>query len=651
MKPLLRSLTILLLFTTFPHAALAKPSIDDYAAIPAVSMMRISPNGKLIAYRKQDAKQDLVVVYSLEAKKVLKAMDLNGKYPVALYFINDQHLILKGEKNQRIGGYRGFHEVSTAYVFDIASGKARQLLYPGKGVHKGQLGLGNIVGLSADGKHAFMPAFVGASEDDPNPNYSLVKTPLAISRSPDIVMRGSPYSRDYFINREGEVLAEERFNDLRNYHQILALQNTTPDEQFKEIYRRDDELRHLAPVGIYPDQQALLVSAVSEASGYWSYFKMPLNGGELSEKIFGRNDADVDEALTDINRVVYGVKYSGFYPSYEFLDSSMNQRMKEIAAQFPEQAVELSDWSPDWKNLIIHVEGSNAAGDFYLVSESNSIQFLASARPQIKVEDINPIALFKYSAADGLSIPTLITIPRDKLESMQNLPAVMLPHGGPRSYDRVSFDWLAQALASEGYLVIQPQFRGSTGFGLEHRNKGDGEWGKKMQSDLSDGLATLVKKKLVDPNRVCIVGASYGGYAALAAGAFSPAEYKCVVSINGVSDLPMMLTQVKAQAGRYHWALDYWRQVMTNDNQDRQAFKDISPANFAAQFVSPVLLLHGSEDKTVLIEQSKRMASNLEKAKKQVLFKKLKGEDHYLSGQETRKEALTEIIRFVNQNI
>src|SRR5690606_351827 len=131
-------------------------------------------------------------------------------------------------------------------------------------------------------------------------------------------------------------------------------------------------------------------------------------------------------------------------------------------------------------------------------------------------------------------IPTLLTIPKEKITVLKNLPAVIYPHGGPESHDVIRFDYLAQALAAQGYLVIQPQYRGSSGFGRQHVLAGHGEWGKKMQDDLPDAIAALSDTGLIDPTRVCIVGASYGGYAALAGGAFTPELYKCVVSINGI---------------------------------------------------------------------------------------------------------------------
>jgi dipeptidyl aminopeptidase/acylaminoacyl peptidase len=243
----------------------------------------------------------------------------------------------------------------------------------------------------------------------------------------------------------------------------------------------------------------------------------------------------------DINRVDYGVRYSGFTPSYEFLDATVTARVSEIADLVPGNSEWLVDWTRDWRSNMDYVEGPAFSGQYFVLTEGAEPTLLTNARPGFDDDTIHPVVEFSYAAADGLRIPTLLTIPRHSIDAVRNLPAVMLPHGGPAAHDSIGFDWFAQALADEGYLVIQPQFRGSTGFGLDHRAAGKGEWGRKMQSDLSDGIAALVEKGYVDPARVCIVGMSYGGYAALAGGAFQPDLWRCVVSINGVADLNRMV--------------------------------------------------------------------------------------------------------------
>jgi dipeptidyl aminopeptidase/acylaminoacyl peptidase len=378
---------------------------------------------------------------------------------------------------------------------------------------------------------------------------------------------------------------------------------------------------------------------------------MSLSDGTITNDLLSRPDADVEYVIKDINRVAYGVIYSGFSPSYSFFDSELDRRMQEIQALFPEHSVWLRDWSDDWKNLVIYVEGPQAPGDYYLFSVGKEPRFLTSARPNIRSEDVNPIAIVSIKASDGLEIPTILTVPRDKVEAPRKLPAIMLPHGGPQSYDRVDFDWMAQAFASQGYLVIQPQFRGSDGFGAKHLSAGYGEWGKKMQQDLSDSLDYLVRGNIVDESRVCTVGGSYGGYAALAGGAFTPELYRCVVSLNGVSDLPGMLSYERNRYGRKHWIVSYFENFMVEGEATKDKLNAISPVNFAENFAAPVLLIHGENDETVPFDQSDEMYDHLRSAGKDVQLIKLKNENHGLMNGENRLEALERMIAFVNQHI
>jgi dipeptidyl aminopeptidase/acylaminoacyl peptidase len=264
---------------------------------------------------------------------------------------------------------------------------------------------------------------------------------------------------------------------------------------------------------------------------------------------------------------------------------------------------------------------------------------------------MHPLGTVTFKARDGRAIPTLLTIPRSKVSSMKNLPAIVMPHGGPASYDTIDFDYEAQAFAQQGYMVIKPQFRGSSGFGAEHELAGRGEWGKKMQDDLSDALNFLVGKGIVDPKRVCIVGSSYGGYAALAGGAYTPELYKCVVAINGVTELHAFKSWVAEERGRSSSSVEYWEDQFGGEEYTKAGAREASPAASAETFTAPVLLIHGKNDKVVPISQSELMYKALKKAKKSVEIIKLDGEDHHLSEGATRLQTLDASIKFVNQYI
>ena len=609
--------------------------------------MRLSPNGELIAFIKTSADKDSVVIFSLKEGKMMTGASLETLTPRNLYFVNDEQLIIVASRYRRVLGIRGKFEMSTAFAMNAHNGKIHQLLTPGDVIYKGQGGLGDIVGLSADKKYALMPAYVGATTRLVKSRLALVRTSLTKRRSPRIVVKGTTTTIDYFVNTNGEVVAEERFDNERNLHRIFS----KISGEWEEIYRKEGDIRQISPVGLTPDQTELVIRAGNEDTDRKVLYTMSLINGDISEPLFAREDADIEGILFDgIYRTVRGVRYSGFKPSYEFFDKKLESRVAKVIKKFADQSVYLSDWSSDFGDIVINVSGTASSGDYYLSKQGQPLKFLTSKRKQIKSSDINTIAEFSYKAKDGLNIPSLLTIPLAK--DINQLPAIMTPHGGPESYDRNEFGWLSQALASQGYLVIQPQFRGSSGFGLAHTRAGYGEWGKKMQSDLTDGLNFLVAEGIVDPARICILGWSYGGYAALAGAAFTPNLYKCAVSINGVSDLALMMEQEKSDHGRNHWVLSYWDNQLTGGGENKQnILNSASPAKYVEQIVAPVLLIHGEKDKVVNIDQSERMYEALEELDKSVEFIEFEGEGHSISGNEARRTVLKTVIKFINNHI
>lgn len=632
-------------------SASAAPTLTDYGTLPAVSMVSISPNGDLLAFRKIVDNKDLLVVTSLSERKQLVMLDITRIQPKSLFFLNNTQVYLLATEYKRVKGFRGKFDTSTGFVVDVRSKDIRQLLIPGEDkIYPGQTGLGRILGISEDGDHAFMPAFLGTTDlvlgKPVKPNYGLIKVKLKSKGRHKTIAGGTLYSSDFFVDPKGNLLAEERYDDKTNEHSIWVNANGSLTELFKE----NVSIRTKSFVGLTPDYSALVFIETNEETGREDYYLMDLKTAEISTTPFGREDADIEQVISDNNRVVRGVIYSGFTPTYNFFDPKLDARFKAILDQFPDHSVYLASASPDWKHIVVVVAGSQYADDYFLFANgSNDAQFMTSGRPNIAPEDINPIGKLTFAARDGLKIPTLITIPKDKVTAMKNLPAVVYPHGGPESHDKIGFDYYAQALAANGYLVIQPQFRGSDGFGRDHVMAGYGEWGKKMQDDLTDAVNFLASRGYIDPQKVCIVGASYGGYAALAGGVFTPDLYRCVVSINGVSNLSDMLVYDKRRAGQESWLVDYWRNQFGDD--DKKQLNDISPEMHADKFQAPLLLIHSEDDKVVPYKQSASMYSAMKSKKKDVEIIKLKGDNHHLQEGETRLQALEATVKFVNQHL
>lgn len=538
----------------------------------------------------------------------------------------------------RLNGYIGRHGVSAAYSFNTKTNKLYQMLTAGYGLYTGQSSLGRVVGISPDKQYAYMPAW-----KDRN-TYSLLKVNLTKKRKPSTHRKGTSDTVDFFVDRNGEVLARERFSNKKNRHLLQAWH----DGRWKDIYEEETEIRHVSFNGVTPDGKSLVMIKQSRDHGRWAYHTISLADGTISEAIFSKKDRDVESVITDINRVVYGVRYSGFKPTYEFFDEKLNQRFRGISEVLPDNAMTVVDYTQDWSTILFYMTGADSSGN-YIRYKGGKLDFIGAARSAITSDMVNPVSITEYKARDNLTIPTLLTLPKGK--EAKNLPAIMLPHGGPESYDKLDFDWLSQYFASQGYAVIQPQFRGSEGFGVRHQFAGRGEWGRKMQDDLTDGVATYAKQGIIDPSRVCIVGASYGGYAALAGATFTPELYKCVVSINGVSDIEQMMKLDRRKLGRNHWVVAYWDKVISNGSVEEDHLEKISPINSVEKIVAPVLLVHSEHDLIVNVRQSRAMYDEMKDANKSVKFVELEDGNHKLSSAVNRAKALEEIATFVNKHI
>lgn len=609
-----------------------------YGKLPSKSMLVISPSGERLAYRSVTDNTDTAIIIDLNDSSVIAMVNVSAIKPNTMYFMDDNRLIFVVSDNMRISGYKGEHNISVAMAYNIENDKIHQLLVPGNGIYKGQSAVGRIIGVSQDNKYAYMPAY-----ENPG-TYNLYRVRLDRRAKPRIAQKSAGDTIDYFMDAHGEVIARERFSNRYNLHRVEA----KIEGDWQEIFREETQIMHRSFTGVTPDRTKLVMLSQDEEHGRWAYYTLTLADGSIEGPIFSHPNKDVESVLTDLNRVVYGVRYSGFTPSYEFFDSKLNARMNGLKKAMPNNNFTIVDHTPDWNQIIFYMDGEQSSGD-YVLYNNGAMSMLANARPDIPPEAVNDVIEYTYAARDGMLIPTLLTVPKGK--ELKNLPAIMMPHGGPEAYDKKSFHYKAQYFASQGYMVIQPQFRGSSGFGVEHLFAGRGEWGRKMQDDLTDAVISLADTGQINKDRVCIVGGSYGGYAALAGAAFSPDVYKCVVSINGVSDVERMLKSEEREHGDDHWVVAYWQEVISKGDVNKDHLATISPINFVKDITAPVLLIHGEDDKVVPIKQSKEMFDEMEDAGKDVTFIELNNGDHSLSSAANRMEAMLAIEAFVKQHL
>ena len=613
----------------------AELPLEAYSRPATVSSMAISPDGALVAFRRRDETMDAVFIVNRHTQAFAGVIEDFGAVIQDIHFLDDHRLVLLATENRRIASAAGrTYQVSGSFVFDLQTNRLSQLLVTSPHLEPRQLGIGRIIGHDSKRDVVYMPARVSGNKR----NYARGVLEVDLDSLDDkIVVKGHATTVNWFLGSNGEILAEEedddgvqRIWDRRSGKRVL-------------IYESSGEKARLQTIGLSPDRQSIVVSAVPENSDFEAYYTINLADGNLGPARFHLEGSDIEGPVMGLDQVVYGVEYAGFYPRYEFFDSSVTERVRAVQSAMGATPSYLVDWTPDFEHLVFLLSGGTTSGTYVVVdSDAPKPKFLTWAREAIPAAAVAPTSRLRYAARDGLEIPALLTA-RSDVQSAGNAPLIVLPHGGPNSHDRYEFDWLVQYLASRGALVLQPQFRGSTGFGNTLRDAAFGQWGAAMSTDLDDGVAYLVENGLADPKRVCMVGRSYGGYAALAAGAFSSFDYKCLISISGISNLERMKdTMDRMYAGE---AFDFGER-MTDQRLDQ-----ISPVNFAGNFRSSVLLIHGRDDTVVPFNQSLEMEKALRRAKKTVQLVRLKGEDHYLSRYETRLEALRAIAAFLDERL
>lgn len=351
----------------------------------------------------------------------------------------------------------------------------------------------------------------------------------------------------------------------------------------------------------------------------------------------------------DAHRITaVGIASGAERPKVEWLDPELGAVHGALARAFKQATVELMNWSTDRTRFVVRVESPNTPPGWYLFDKSRKeLSPLGEAYPELKAAAPASTSWIIYKARDGLEIPAYLTLPPGAVA--RRLPLVVLPHGGPSVRDDFTFDYLAQFIASRGYAVLQPQYRGSWGFGAEFEKAGDGEWSGKIQTDLLDGIAALAEAGQIDPALVCIVGASFGGYAALTGATLHADAYKCAASIAGMSDLGRLLIDEGHLAGVDSAATDELRRKVGQVAPLRLAAT--SPARHAADARGPILLVHGDQDTVVSPDHSRRMAKALVDAGKPVELVILEDEDHYLNKAANRTRMLEAIEAFLAKNL
>lgn len=438
---------------------------------------------------------------------------------------------------------------------------------------------------------------------------------------------------DWLIDREGTVAASLDIDLMTGNWRLRSGLDTT-------IASGTNPKAEVSLVGFGYDATSVLIADSQNDGEAW--YEVPLGGGEKQPFLPG---IKIEQAYFDKVGQFIGYLQGGAARRPVFRNPAHQSAFAKVQKAFPQDDMQLLAWTEDMSKVIVRTSGNGDSGTWYGVDMARlRADIIARERPRIPADKVGRIEVVEYTAADGLAMDGILTLPPGR--DPKNLPAVVLPHGGPHAHDTKSFDWWAQAFAARGYAVFQPNFRGSTNRDEAFRKAAYGEWGRKMQTDKSDGLKALVDRGIVDPARVCIVGASYGGYAALAGVTLQQGLYRCAVAVAPVSDLADMYREDTRGARNLATIVA----SLSDFFGPRENWNAVSPLRAAARADAPIMLIHGKDDIVVPYAHSTRMANALKSAGKPHELVTLTGEDHWLSRSETRRTMLEAAVRFVEQH-
>jgi acetyl esterase/lipase len=627
--------------------AVSPPALDVYSAAPTVELMELSPSGDLIARIVVTGEQRAIAITSMNTAEHVFAASIGEAKVRDLSWIGEGKVLIISSQTRAIhllGVPRS--ELSFGLILDLETRKLTRVLDRTENVLPVLYGSPKVRN-TALGPTLFVRAF-----NVENGQYDLHKVDLNSGRGRSVVPMAWQID-DYVMDGDGVVIAMARYVE-RTGRWTLMLPN---GRRFRDAWTIDApvDTPYFHGLGRTPRTVVIsadrpdLAAADPESETPANLFEVNVDTGEWSRLPLTHHP---DNLLhhPQSRLLIGGSRVEDDGLRYEFIEPTSASRWRSIERAFEGKPPQLVSWNENQKRILVFSD-IGESGLYQLVDfDRRTADALAFAYPDILPEQVGAMRHVVYDAADGLKIPGYLTLPPG-VSTPEKLPLIVLAHGGPASRDVMGFDWWAQALASRGYAVLQPNFRGSDGYTRAFMEAGYGEWGRKMQTDLSDGVRWLAGQGMIDPERVCIVGASYGGYAAMAGLTLDKGVYRCAVAVAGVSDLRRMVNhEARQESSRDNQTVRYWNRFMGAARLNDRALDALSPAYLAAAVDKPLLLIHGKDDTVVPLEQSRVMAEAMRRAGKPVEMIELPGEDHWLSRADTRQQMLRETVRFLEAN-
>jgi dipeptidyl aminopeptidase/acylaminoacyl peptidase len=626
--------------------------LEVFGQFPTVQGPRISPNGKIIAAKVRSG--DLQVLALLPvgepgARPEIIARDddfskaSQGEKQIYSYrWIDDDNLLVFIASREHFQGEWFDDERIVSY--NRVTRKVTQL-----GWDHAVFSAGNVLWMTEPG--AATPRILLQRFSDAYSNELLFNPEVidinVLTGDYKIVVKPNPIVTDWSADGNGVVRVGSSVD--RQTGKVRILYRPDGRSNFRTIVREKADMHNdlIAPSIFLRGSDK--VYALSNKDGYRALYEYDLGTMNLGKKVFGVEGYDVDAAnTTPDDSALQSVHWTDQRSRTKYLDPRLNDIQKVLEETFGKGNIQINSADLKREKIVFsYAQLGQAPTVFLFDTVSGKMTRIAYYSDTLKDAKLNPTSMIRYPASDGLQIEAVLTMPRHRA-GQKNLPLIIMPHGGPWARDDA--DWSpymwAQALAEYGYVVIQPNYRGSTGYGREFGKAVDGNWGERMQDDLNDAITHLASQGIADPKRVCMMGWSYGGYAASRAAQRDGSKFRCTISGAGVHDLPAMVAYDKNYLGAYGAKMG-----LGAAGANLQA---ISPSLNARQYSTPILIVHGKKDVRVPVAQSRDLVSRLKKAGKRegvdFVYIEQPLNTHNLLREADRIQLLTEVKKFLDKH-
>jgi len=584
------------------QATAPKLSVDAFATLPFIRMVSVSPDGKRLA--------------------IVRAGSKNGDYFIEIRDTNnlEKDPVTLGADKMLVSGVSWLNEEKIAVQF-------RQILRDGSESYW----VNKFAIADADGKGRWLVPF----RERNNINFSIVSilpddkdeilVEVDINRNwiPDVVrlninngrtrtvLRGNNKIEGNFVaDATGEVRAASGWNPSNDSIDLFARKQGESEWQLvrQNSPKNRENFTFLGFSSEKPNQLYVNANLGEDKTGIYLY---DLETGKYSERIFGLENVDVDGATFDKWGKLLGFNYTTKHPKRYLVDAKEQALYDGLEGVFKGKFFRIASRSDDNNALVIFTQSAKDPGTYFLLKDKKHLNKIGDRSPQLAAEHLADVKYVTYTTRDGRKTKAYVTIPQGK----PPFSTVVMPHGGPWARDTNIYDEWTQVLASNGYLVVQPQFRGSSGYGLEHWKAGDKLWGLKMQDDMDDAALFLVEKGLAKKDKLALFGWSYGGYAGFVASMRENNIYQCSVAGAGVSDL----NRINATLNESRFLKELQRPTIAG----------INPIEHVDKVNIPILVVHGDMDVRVPVKHSREFVEELKAKNKDHKYVELIDADHF----------------------